>query len=987
MPNSQKPLVSVIIRTTDRPELLQAIKSVLTQTYKPIEIIVVYAVGGKGAIHTDIADISIREIISQVPLRRSAAANTGLDNATGEYMIFLDDDDLFEKNHIDNLVLCLSENPGAVAAYSGVRCSTLNHENEELLPLRIYNDPFNEARLFYENYIPINGLLFKSGVCNGASPCRFDENLDLFEDWDFWLQLLQHGNFIHHNGITAIYRIHDKGGEGVKADSNKSLEALDYILNKWRNLWTSTQLRGMVAHTRLLNKLLGEHQALLHDCNAELINLTWQNKSNQGELESLKLDLENLKKTTNFLVDNLMKKNELITTLQQELASSRQEVKEKNNLITILQQELVPSQHEVYEKNKLITTLQQELDSSQQETVELLKDLNSLKSLFCFRLYAKAHVINRKFRTVKYLFREKRYAELNEALYKNLSFYNLNKLTVKIINKLGFSALFDKPECVNYKGHIKDPLVSIIIPVYQHSAFLKKCIDSALYQTYKNLEVIIVDDKSPDTEVANILTDYDHHPFVKVFYNMTNMGISATQNRALLESRGDIIAFLDCDDYLAPDAVASCIAHWKENTVYSHSARVNIDSDNNEINRICFQQLPRADYFSENLVSMYATHFKMIRRDVFSRLGLFDPRFDCAQDYDFLMRVAAHYPSEAFVYVPLFIYFHRLHGKQNTELQNTRQQEAVALIKHEAELRKKIQLGTFEKKISFIMLSFGKKNQTLDAIRSLKKTVKIPHEIILFDNGSDAKTIDFIKNNIEGRFDNTLVIYNPRNLGTAQGRRVALQYASGDWFVIFDNDEVAETGWLEEMLIRGLSDPQVGAVTAKVIFPNKKLQCCGGTIIKLEEDLIRLDLIGSGLDAYNLESAQQADCDWCPIGATLFTINPSLFLHSGYPNVFEDAGVSMGLRKLGYRLLNSPASWVWHNHMNFEKNIDMSERYKLERYDATRMMISIASFYKENGLIIYDDYVWRENHLDRSNLPLIRKLLEDIVTKHYPHAV
>ncbi len=985
MPFCKQPLVSVIIRTTDRPELKQAVKSVLTQTYKAIELIIVYAIGGRRNFQSDIIGISIREITNPGPLRRSAAANTGLDNATGEYLIFLDDDDLFENNHIENLVSCLNENPSAIAAYSGVRCVEYNLDSEELPSLRVYNESFNEARLFFENYIPINGLLFRSRAYKGAVSCRFDERIDLFEDWDFWLQLLQHGHFVHHNSVTAIYRIHNKGGEGVKADHNKSLDALDYVLNKWRNLWTAKQLRCMVAHTRLLNKLLGEHQVLLHDCNVELNNLTWQEKDNQGKIESLKLELIELKNKIDSLVNDLSRENILITILQQELASCQQETKEKNNLINDLRQELASSQQEAKTNNTLIKKLQQELASSQQEAFEILKDLNAFRSSFLFRLHAKLYAIRRKFRTIKFLLGEKRFSELHEALYKNLNIHSPKKLR-DYFNNFSWLALFDKDDKININGFPKDPLVSIIIPVYQHAPFLKKCINSALYQTYKNLEVIIIDDKSPDIEVANILMNYEQHPRAKVFFNQMNLGISATQNRALLESRGDIIAFLDCDDYLAPDAVASCIAQWKKNTVYSHSARVNIDSNNNEINRICFQQLPRKDYFAENLDSMYATHFKMIRRDVFSRLGLFDPRFDCAQDFDYLMRVAAHYPSEAFVYVPLFIYFHRLHEKQNTEVQNTRQQDAVAIIKHEAVLRKKIQQGIFDKKISFIMLSFGKKNQTLEAIKSLKNTVKIPHEIVLLDNGSDFETVDFIKNNIEGKFDNTLVVYNPQNLGTAQGRRVALEHACGDWFVIFDNDEVAETGWLEEILIRGLSDPKVGAVTCKVIFPNKKLQCCGGTINKLEEDLISLDLIGMGLDAFNLESAQLADCDWCPIGATLFTINPSAFLHSGYPNVFEDAGVSMGLRRLGYRLINSPASWVWHNHMNFEKNIDMSERYKFERYNASRMLISIASFYKENGLIIFDDYIWRENNLDRSNLPLVRKLLVEIATKHYPHA-
>jgi hypothetical protein len=92
----------------------------------------------------------------------------------------------------------------------------------------------------------------------------------------------------------------------------------------------------------------------------------------------------------------------------------------------------------------------------------------------------------------------------------------------------------------------------------------------------------------------------------------------------------------------------------------------------------------------------------------------------------------------------------------------------------------------------------------------------------------------------------------------------------------------------------------------------------------------------------------------------------------------------MALLRQGLRLVNSPASWVWHEHVTFKKTIEMGARYTQERYDPKRMLISVASFYRENGLIIYDEYVWRENHLNRNNIPHVRALLEDIALRSYP---
>ena len=458
--------------------------------------------------------------------------------------------------------------------------------------------------------------------------------------------------------------------------------------------------------------------------------------------------------------------------------------------------------------------------------------------------------------------------------------------------------------------------------------------------------------------------------------NPVNLGISRTQNRALIESRGDIIGFLDCDDVLTPDAVATCLSYWGDGIVYAHSARINIDERDEEVSRISFEHLPRQDYFTENLERMYATHFKLIGREAFARVGLFDPRFDAAQDYDMLMRIAFHYPSSAFVHVPEFVYYHRFHNRQATSTQNDSQQEATITIQNEARLRQAIREGRFDRFLSIIMLSFGKQRQTLAALESLRATVRVPHEIILFDNGSEAETVAFLREHIDGHFSTVRAIYHPTNLGPAVGRREALKHARGDWFLVFDNDEIAEPGWLEELLVRASSVPKVGAVCCKVVFPNRRLQFSGGFIRHLDEELIELGLYDRERDVTDLATAVFRECDWCPIGATLFTINPGSFLHEGYPNAFEDAGVSMALRRKGLRLLNRPASWVWHEHFLFQEKLDMEERYLHSRYDPRQMLISIASFYAETGMIIRDEYVWRENGLFALSRDALKALLD-----------
>ncbi|TRW92206.1 glycosyltransferase [Candidatus Methylobacter oryzae] len=879
------PLVSLIVRTKNRPALLtEALQSITGQTYLNIEIIVVND-GGDDI--DEIIGLFKDDAITIIPLQfatgigRSKAANAGLDKASGKYIAFLDDDDWLEPEHVQQL-LELLENPShadCVAAYAGVRCIDQETGNT----IKLFNQPYNPAALKLENYIPVHAALFRRNVIDGPASCRFDETFDLFEDWDFWLQLQAQGNFIRSQEITANYRIvNGSSGEGVIADESRAIDALHAVIDKWRHKWSTDDIIEIIAHARLLAKLLDKTELLRSQLDLDKQQLMLQ-------LSIANQEIDNIKQANDLLL------NSLSWRITKPLRALRRTLTINPEKIFTLKQAVWSILIRAYQNQYL------------QPLIRLIPFnlKHSLKTLFIPRAQDRKRVRDPK----------------------------------------------------NLK-------VSIIIPVYNHSKHLRECIDSALKQTYGNLEVVICDDASPDSEVRKILDQYLDQPKIKILYSDKNNGISATQNQLLIASTGDVIAFLDCDDYLAGDAIEIALSAWQDDTVYLHTGRINIDEDGAEVNRISFEHLPRQDYFLENLDRMFATHLKIIHRDAFAKVGLFDPRFDSAQDYDMLMRIAFHYPTQAFVHIPDKLYFHRLHKKQTTVSMNDKQLANTQLIQKEATARQEIRNGKFSHFISIIMLSYGKKEQTLEALLSLEKTVNIPHEIILFDNGSAQETVDFIKHNIEGRFDNLKVFYNDTNLGPAAGRREALQHASGDWFIIFDNDEIAEPGWIEELLVRASSDQNIGAVCCKVIFPDESLQFSGGNIRHLDDQLILLDLYDKGKNTYDLETAQFRECDWCPIGATLFTVNPALFLHDGYPNVFEDAGVSMALRREGKRLVNCPGSWVWHEHMVYRKNIDMKDRYVNDRYDPLKMITSLRSFYKENGLIIQDEYIWRENRLN-----------------------
>ncbi|WP_322993718.1 glycosyltransferase family 2 protein [Limnohabitans sp.] len=892
--------VDVLIRSTGRPELHKALASLAEQTHKKLNVYIADA-AAIGLTISESLPFPVQIVTTGEKMQRSQAANALLKSARSSLAIFLDEDDWLLPGHISKLLSSLAQEPQAVLAYSDTRCIRYDDKGNEVT-VREYVHPYHPEQLMLENYIPIHAALFQ--LTPETRACHFDTELDLFEDWDFWLQLQQVGPFVHAPGFTAIYLIHGDSGAGVTFDRPEiALKTLQQMLAKWQIRWESEQLQKLWGYARQIPGLQSSIAQLIQTHAIELAQLKSLHQTQIQALETLRQS----------------QIHEFQTSRSWRITAPLRAIAEFRRTLSDI----------------LFMEMPRKFSARTLSALTALYKNNHLNRLFQWvPSSVKRQIRNR----LMYLAREPRHISAPGVQPANLS------------------SRKDQP--------VK---VSIIIPVYNHVAYLRECIDSALNQTYSSVEVVIVDDHSPDPLVKPLLQSYASHPRVRLLFNDSNQGISESQNRAIIAANGDLIAFLDCDDVLDRQAVDTCVQYWQSDTVYLHTGRINIDQAGVELSRIHFADLPRQDYFAENLRAMYATHLKIIRRDVFAKVGLFDTRFDSAQDYEMLMRIAFHYASGSFVHVPEFLYSHRLHAQQTTETQNSKQLQLTAQIQAEARLRQNIRNGDYSRFVSIIMLSYGKHTQTLEALQGLKKTVHIPHEIVLYDNGSDQETVNFIKANIDGQLPFVRVIYGDINLGPAQGRRKALEHAKGEWFIVFDNDEVPEPGWIEELLVRAESHPQAGAVCCRVTFPNGKLQFSGGKVEQIDpqDPVIDLGLHDIGKPYTDLSTCRFREVDWCPIGATLFTVNIAPYLHDGYPNTFEDAGVSFALKKAGYQLLNAPGALVWHEHITFHSKVDMGEKYMADRYNPKMMLKSIATFYAENNLIIKDEYIWRENDLNK----------------------
>lgn len=242
--SADAPLVSVIVRSVDRPTLSEALESVAAQTYPNIEVLLVNAKGGG---HSPVAHFGgrlvMRLIETGAPLSRSRAANVGLDAARGEFVAFLDDDDTIDPDHLSQLVATLRKEGDGVVAYAGVRCMDRNDPEHKISC--VFGEPLeSRAKLLAGNFIPSHAPLFPRRLLeNGA---RFDETLDVYEDWDFWLQLAGRARFVYLDRISATYY---SGGTSdvspLRFDPEAVRRAARALCVKWKDRISPDELKEL----------------------------------------------------------------------------------------------------------------------------------------------------------------------------------------------------------------------------------------------------------------------------------------------------------------------------------------------------------------------------------------------------------------------------------------------------------------------------------------------------------------------------------------------------------------------------------------------------------------------------------------------------------------------------------------------------------------------------------------------------------------------
>ena len=211
----EEPLVSIIVRTCGRPNVLrETLISLRKQTYKNIEVVIVEDGENKSEemIKKEFSDLNILYKATGEKKGRCKVGNLGMTLAHGKYLNFLDDDDLFFADHVETLVQALTKNPQYKLAYSTsfetkieIKSKEPNYEYVEESRVLVHNRPFSRIRLLTMNLFPIQAVMFEKAIFEKYG--GMDENLENLEDWEMWQRYSAENSYLYVPKTTSLYRV------------------------------------------------------------------------------------------------------------------------------------------------------------------------------------------------------------------------------------------------------------------------------------------------------------------------------------------------------------------------------------------------------------------------------------------------------------------------------------------------------------------------------------------------------------------------------------------------------------------------------------------------------------------------------------------------------------------------------------------------------------------------------------------------------------
>ncbi|MFM7423406.1 MAG: glycosyltransferase [Elainella sp.] len=390
------------------------------------------------------------------------------------------------------------------------------------------------------------------------------------------------------------------------------------------------------------------------------------------------------------------------------------------------------------------------------------------------------------------------------------------------------------------------PLISIVVPIYSPpESLLREMIESVIAQVYPHWELCLADDASPQPYVQEILQAYaERDSRIKLVLRTSNGHIAAASNSALALATGEYVALLDHDDLLTPDALYEVVQllnrHPEADLIYSDEDKLN---EQNELFDPFFKPAWCPDSF---LSQNYICHLGVYRRRIVNQIGGFRLGYEGSQDYDLALRFTEK--TTNIFHLPKVLYHWRSHAASvaGSSIAKPYAYEAGALALQDAMARRgepgrvlshpevagvytlRYEVAAYCR-VSIIIPTRNLGDVLNRCLESLFERSTYPdYEVIVIDNGSDDPETLALFSAWQQQQPERFRCYRldiPFNYSRLNNYGVS--QATGDYLLFLNNDtEVITPDWIEAM-VEQAQRPSIGAVGAKLLYPDDTIQHAG----------------------------------------------------------------------------------------------------------------------------------------------------------------
>ena len=499
------------------------------------------------------------------------------------------------------------------------------------------------------------------------------------------------------------------------------------------------------------------------------------------------------------------------------------------------------------------------------------------------------------------------------------------------------------------------PLVSIVLPVSDpERGWLEGGLDSVLSQVYPRWELRVCATGSTGEHAREVLDRYSRlDERIKATYAEGESSVSSLLNASLVSFGGELVAFLEQGDELAPDALFEVIRLLQE-----HRDTGVIYSDEDEIDEKGNRTNPhfKPGWSPDLLLSTnYVSRLSVYRKDLLEEIGGFREGFDACRDYDLVLRATER--TDQIHHVPKVLYHRRAgtdgvtsyDGDKSREREVTRRALADALERrgYEGSVeegflpdRFRVRFGIRgEPKVSIII-------PTRDNVSYLKRCVEgverlttyRNYELLIVDNDSrELETVEYL-DSLPHR-----VIQFKEPFNYSRINNFAVSEADGEYVLLLNDDtEIISVGWLEAMLEHA-QRPEVGAVGARLLYPDGRIQHAGvvlGVGSPWEPGVSMHSHHFYSSDSPGYAGTLVATTNYSAVTAACMLLRKSLYedvggLGENLPVQFNDVDLCLRIRERGYHVVYTPYAELYHHESvsrglfsgSRKENLYMRERW------------------------------------------------------------